>query len=230
LRVEETRLADQSSQGLLDLDSIQAEQLKEIQRKLTGFRRQRTRFRSQLDSIDLSKDEGKKTFQQDYEELLYFFPGIDVGRLEQVEAFHKRLAGILQSEIKASSRDIEAMIELATQQIEQLEAEQLKITRLPNVTKAVLEQYAAIKKELQKYQDANASYDQRIVLERRAQELKGQLDETIVTEMARITHRLNNRLEEFNNYIYDNSMKPPIAIVESASKYTYSTPDDGGRD
>ena len=228
LRVEETRLADQSSQGLLDLDSIQAEQLKEIQRKLTGFRRQRTRFRSQLDSIDLSKDEGKKTFQQDYEELLYFFPGIDVGRLEQVEAFHKRLAGILQSEIKASSRDIEAMIELATQQIEQLEAEQLKITRLPNVTKAVLEQYAAIKKELQKYQDANASYDQRIVLERRAQELKGQLDETIVTEMARITHRLNNRLEEFNNYIYDNSMKPPVAIVESASKYTYSTPDDGG--
>lgn len=228
LRVEETRLADQSSQGLLDLDSIQAEQLKEIQRKLTGFRRQRTRFRSQLDSIDLSKDEGKKTFQQDYEELLYFFPGIDVGRLEQVEAFHKRLAGILQSEIKASSRDIEAMIELATQQIEQLEAEQLKITRLPNVTKAVLEQYAAIKKELQKYQDANDSYDQRIVLERRAQELKGQLDATIVTEMARITHRLNNRLEEFNNYIYDNSMKPPIAIVESASKYTYSTPDDGG--
>ena len=96
------------------------------------------------------------------------------------------------------------------------------------MTKAVLEQYAAIKKELQKYQDANDSYDQRIVLERRAQELKGQLDETIVTEMARITHRLNNRLEEFNNYIYDNSMKPPIAIVESASKYTYSTPDDGG--
>lgn len=228
LLVEETRLADQSSQGLLDLDSIQAEQLKEIQRKLTGFRRQRTRFRTQLDSIDLSKSEGKKTFQQDYEELLYFFPDINVGRLEQVEAFHKRLAGILQSEIKASSRDIEAMIELATQQIEQLEAEQLKITRLPNVTKAVLEQYAAIKKELQKYQDANDSYNQRIILEKRAQEMKSRLDETILNEMSRITHRLNTKLEEFNNYIYDSSMKPPIAIVESASKYTYSTPDDGG--
>ena len=160
--------------------------------------------------------------------LTYVFPDINVGRLEQVEAFHKRLAGILQSEIKASSRDIEAMIELATQQIEQLEAEQLKITRLPNVTKAVLEQYAAIKKELQKYQDANDSYNQRIILEKRAQEMKSRLDETILNEMSRITHRLNTKLEEFNNYIYDSSMKPPIAIVESASKYTYSTPDDGG--
>lgn len=228
LRAEEMQLAERSSQGLLDLDSLQAEQLKEVQRKLSGFRRQRTRFRSQLDSIGISKEEGKKTFQQDYEELCYFFPGIDVSRLEQVEAFHKRLASILQAEIKASSRDIEAMIDLATQQIEQLEAEQLKITRLPNVSKAVLEQYAAIQKELQKYLEANESYDQRIILEKRAQEMKTRLDETILDEMARITLRLNTRLEEFNNYIYDNSMKPPIVIVESASKYTYSTPDDGG--
>lgn len=228
LHVEEMRLAERSSIGLLDLDSLQAEQLKEIQKKLSGFRRQRTRYRSQLDSISISKSEGKKTFQQDYEELRYFFPDIDVTRLEQVESFHKKLANILQAEIKASAHDIEAMIDLATRQIDQLEAEQLKITRFPNVSKAILEQYASIQKELQKYQEANNSFDQRIVLEKRAQETKVSLDKTILDEMARITHRLNTRIEEFNDFIYDKSMKPPFVIVESASKYTYSTPDDGG--
>jgi len=228
LLAEESLLAEKSSQGLLDLDSLQAERLKEVQRRLSEFRRQRTRYRSHLDRISISKEEGKKTFQQDFDELRYFFPDIDIAHLEQIEAFHKRLASILHTEIQSSTRDIEAMIELATQQIEQLEAEQLQISRTPNVTKAILEQYATIQKELQKYQDANQAYNQRIILEQQAQKAKARLDEAILAEMAQITLCLNTRLEEFNNYIYDNSMKPPMLIVESASKYSYSTPDDGG--
>lgn len=225
---EEAQLAERSSQGLLDLDSIQAEQLKDIQKRLSAFRRQRTRYRSQLDSIDLSRNEGKKSFQVDYDELLYFFPEVDVARLEQIEAFHRKLAFILRNEIQSSTHDIEAMIDLATDQIEHLEAEQLKISRIPNVTKAVLEQYATIKKELQTLQEANDSYERRTDLEEKARKLKAELDAAILREMARIQHCINTRLEEFNNYIYDGRMKAPMVIVESASKYTYYTPDDGG--
>ena len=50
----------------------------------------------------------------------------------------------------------------------------------------------------------------------------------IVEEMARIDLRLNNLMEEMNSTMYADAMKAPIINVESASSYTFYTPDDGG--
>lgn len=221
-------LAAKSSDGLLDLDSMQAEKLRELRTRLSSFRRQKTRLQGQLDVIKQSQTDSKKTFQRDYDELLFFFPEADASRLETVENFHRSLARILGGEIKDSVADIEAMIDIVSAEIKRLEEETVRIKRMPNVAMAILDEYAAIKKELQLLIDANAAFDNKERLHKAAQDERKALDDMIVEEMARIDLRLNNLMEEMNSTMYADAMKAPIINVESASSYTFYTPDDGG--
>lgn len=221
-------LAAKSSDGLLDLDSMQAEKLRELRAKLSSFRRQKTRLQGQLDVIKQSQADSKKTFQRDYDELLYFFPEADAKRLEEVENFHRSLTRILGGEIKDSVVDIEAMIEIVAAEIKRLEEETIRIKKMPNVAMAILDEYAAIKKELQLLIDANEAYDNRERLHTTAQDEKKKLDDLIVAEMAGIDLKLDGIMEEMNSTMYADAMKAPIINVESATSYTFYTPDDGG--
>ena len=221
-------LAAKSSDGLLDLDSMQAEKLRELRAKLSSFRRQRTRLQGQLDIIKQSQADSKKTFQRDYDELLYFFPEVEAKRLEEVENFHRNLTRILGGEIKDSVVDIEAMIEIVATEIKRLEEETIRIKKMPNVAMAILDEYAAIKKELQLLIDANEAYDNRERLHTIAQDEKKKLDDLIVTEMAGIDLKLDGIMEEMNSTMYEDAMKAPIINVESATSYSFYTPDDGG--
>lgn len=221
-------LAAKSSDGLLDLDSMQAEKLRELKAKLSSFRRQKTRLQGQLDIIKQSQADSKKTFQRDYDELLFFFPEADANRLETVENFHRSLTKILGGEIKDSVADIEAMIAIVSAEIKRLEDETVRIKKMPNVAMAILDEYAAIKKELQLLIDANEAYDNRERLHDTAQDEKKKLDDLIVEEMARIDLLLNNKMEEMNSTMYADAMKAPIIHVDSANSYTFYTPDDGG--
>ena len=221
-------LAAKSSDGLLDLDSMQAEKLRELRAKLSSFRRQKTRLQGQLDVIKQSQADSKKTFQRDYDELLYFFPEADAKRLEEVENFHRSLTRILGDEIKDSVVDIEAMIEIVAAEIKRLEEETIRIKKMPNVAMAILDEYAAIKKELQLLIDANEAYDNRERLHTTAQDEKKKLDDLIVAEMAGIDLKLDGIMEEMNSTMYADAMKAPIINVESATSYTFYTPDDGG--
>ena len=229
LTVEAEELAAQSSDGLLDLDSVQAEQLRNIERRLSAIKRQRTHLRTQLDDINQSKEEGKKpAAQKDYEDLLRFFPDVDEERLEEVEQFHRDLSRILKKEIKESAESIEAMIEIANDEIQSLEKAKVQISCIPNVARAVLEEYADIRKQLQLLIDANNAYDNREQLHDKAVSEQEKLDKLIVQQMARVEIKLNGLMEEMNNKLYPEAMKAPLLRVESSSKYTFETPDDGG--
>lgn len=99
---------------------------------------------------------------------------------------------------------------------------------MPNVAMAILDEYAAIKKELQLLIEANEAYDNRERLHTNAQDEKKKLDDIIIAEMAGIDLKLNGIMEEMNSTMYADAMKAPIISVESATSYTFYTPDDGG--
>jgi len=228
LEAEIEELADQSSKGLLELTSMQAEQISSIRNKIAGFRRQRSRLQAQLKGLEMSKAEGKKSFQKDYQELLVFFPDIDVNKLEQVEEFHHRISNILKGEIRENQKNLEAMISLATSKIEELEEEQLRISQLPNVAKATLEKYAELQKELQELLAANDAYKKKDELHNNTVKLEESLDKSIINEMRYIETKLNSLMDEMNETLYDVKIKPPILHTENANKYEFATEDDGG--
>lgn len=221
-------LADQSSKGLLELTSMQAEQLTEIRNKIAGFKRQRSRLQGQLAALERSKTEDKKSFQKDYRELLEFFPEIDVQKLEQIEQFHRRITQILNGEIRDKKDSLNAMIALASSRIRELEDEQLRISQLPNVEKATLEKYAELQKELLELQTANEAYKKKDELHKKTERAQETVDEVIMREMAYIEAKLNPLLERMNDTLYDVEITPPLLKTHSADKYEFYTEDDGG--
>ena len=229
LEAEVEFLADQSSKGLLELTSMQAEQISEIKTEISKFRRQRTKLEAQLRSLEISKSESKKQFQKDYRELLQFFPNVNVERLEQVEEFHRSISRILSGEMKESKDNLEAMIALAQEQISNLEEEQLRISQIPNVTRATLERYSELQKELQILRDANGAYEKKEELTNRTKKLAEDLDTIIVREMRYIETKINSLMDQMNDTLYDVKIKPPILHVKNADSYEFYTEDDGGR-
>ncbi len=222
-------LAKKSDEGLLELTSLQAEQITVIRNQIAAFRRQRSIMESQKQAIERSRAEKqRKKLQSDYQELLQFFPEIDVRRLEAVENFHRQLSSILSSELRESAQNIDAMIALSNEEIKKLEEEQKRISSIPNVNKATLERYAELQKELLELQAANETFDKKNEYKRVTENLSEALNKVIATEMRRIEAKLNPLMDEMNETLYDVRIKPPMLNTMSADLYEFSTEDDGG--
>ena len=222
-------LAKKNDEGLLELTSLQAEQIAEIRNQIAAFRRQRSILESHKHAIERSRtDKQRKKLQSNYQELLLYFPEINVQRLEAVENFHRQLASILSGELRESERNIDAMIALANEQIAKLEEEQKRISQIPNVTKATLERYAELQKELLELQSANATFEKKNELKRVTESLSETLNKAIVTEMRRVEAKINPLMDEMNETLYDVRIKPPLLNTISADLYEFSTEDDGG--
>lgn len=228
LIIEAQGLAEQSSQGLLDMDSMQAARLAELKHQLSNFRRQRTRLIFQKKSTEADQDFTKHIFRKDYDALLQFFPECNIQRLESIEQFHHSLSHVLKKELKENADSIQAMIDLATQEIKILEAQIAEIGNTPNVSKAVLERYAAVQKELQLLQEANANYEKAEELKQRARALTKKLDALILEVILVLQQEINSIMHELNYAIYNGKKTAPTLTIRDANHYVFFTPKDSG--
>ena len=195
---------------------------------MSNFRRQRTRLISQKKSVEADRDFTKHTFQKDYDALVQFFPGCNIERLESIEQFHRNLSRVLKKEFKENADSTQAMIDLATQQIKILETQIAEMGNMSNVSKAVLERYAAVQKELQHLQEANANYEKIEELRKRTKDLTQKLDSLILEVILVLQQEINGMMYELNYIIYDGKKTAPTLTIQDASHYIFFTPKDSG--
>lgn len=221
-------LASKSSGGLLDLDSLQAERLSVLQGNLSKFKRQRTRLRAQLRAMQADKELGKKSFRRTYDDLVRFFPGVDLKRIEDIDGFHKQLAGILKKEFSETEENIQATLELVEAQMHEIEAEISQMSKHTDLSKAVLEQYAAIDKELKTLKAANDNYIKTEHLSETAKAYEAELDRLVLEQIAIMQKEINDEMFKINTFIYDGRKTAPTLTISDASHYKFFTPRDGG--
>lgn len=221
-------LARKSSSGLLDLDSMQAEQLSILQGKLSNFKRQRSRLLSQLRAIRVDRDLGKKGFKRNYDDLLRFFPEVDLQRIEAIEGFHKQLAGILKKEFSETEENMQAALDLIESEMAQIEADISQMAKTTDLSKVVLEQYASIDKELKTLRAANENFIKTTELSNTAKAYEAELNRLVVEQIAIMQQEINSEMLDINNTIYGGRKTAPTLTITDASHYTFFTPRDGG--
>lgn len=221
-------LARKSTSGLLDLDSIQAEQVSVLQGKLSNFKRQRSRLLSQLRAIRVDRDLGKKGFKRNYDDLLRFFPEVDLKRIEAIEGFHKQLAGILKKEFLETEENMQAALDLIESEMAQIESEISQMAKTTDLSKVVLEQYAAIDKELKTLRSANDNFIKTTELSDVAKAYEAELNRLVVEQIAIMQQEINSEMLDINNTIYGGRKTAPTLTITDASHYTFFTPRDGG--
>lgn len=153
LQERKEKLASDSAEGLLDLDSLQASRLSEIKKKLAGLRRQRGKIRSQIRAMEVDMEIDESSFKRDYGELREFFPDADIKHIEEIDAFHRQLKSVLKSQYKDNQKKLNDAIELLDMQISVLEREVSEINDEPHLTKAVLDDYANLDREMKNLRD-----------------------------------------------------------------------------
>lgn len=229
LELQEQQLAENSSQGLLDLDSMQAQRLSELNDLLINYRRQRARVQTQLNSLRREMTEGKKSFKKTFTDLERFFPGEEFKALSDIEQFHQSLSKVLNSEFKETERDLATAYVMLGNEIVRVKEQIAEVQSIPNVTQAVLKEYARITTELNNVREANKNFKTFEELKKTASEYASTRDEVIATQLYEIQKIINDKMREITARIVKNDVqRPPTLNLEKLGKYSFSTKDDGG--
>ena len=228
LKLKAEELASKSTCGFVDLDSLQAEQVSNLQNKLSALKRQRSSTSSQLRAIQADQELGKKRFKRSYDDLARFFPEVDLQRIEDIESFHKQLTGILKQEFSDTEEHLQKTIAFLNNEIKQTEDAISEIAKKTDLSRVVLEEYASIDKELKLLEAANKNFITSSQLEEDSKNNQADLDKLIVEKIAQLQLKINNEMKSINDEIYDGKKTAPILHVADSSHYTFITPRDGG--
>ena len=229
LEQSERELAENSNQGLLDLDSMTARRLTELTEQLINYRRQKARVQTQLNAIRRDMTEQKKGFKRTFTDLERFFPGEEFRTLEDIERFHQKLAKILADEFAETEKDLATTFVLLNNEIVRIQEQITEIKNVPNVSQAILREFARITTELNNLREANQNYDELERLKKVAADYAETRDAVIHDQLLSIESAINQAMREISFAILkDATHLPPVLRLEKLGKYTFNTPNDGG--
>ncbi|MBQ8329050.1 MAG: DUF2326 domain-containing protein [Lachnospiraceae bacterium] len=226
---QERELAENSNQGLLDLDSMTARRLTDLTEQLINYRRQKARVQSQLNAVRRDMTEEKKGFKRTFTELERFFPGEEFRTLEDIERFHSKLAKILAEEFTETEKDLATTFALLNNEIVKLQEEIKEIENIPNVSQAILREFARITTELNNLREANKNFDELERLKKVAADYAETRDAVIHDQLVGIESSVNQAMRAISlSILKDATHMPPVLRLERLNKYTFNTPNDGG--
>lgn len=229
LKQQEQGLIDDSNRGLLDLDSMTAQRLSELNEALINYRRQRALVQTQLNSVRRDMTGEKRSFKRTFTDLERFFPNEEFHTLEEIEHFHQKLTKILEQEFKETERSLATTYVLLGNEIAAIQKQITEIKNVPNVSQAILSEFAQITTELNNLRKANENYDELQRLKQVATDYAKTRDAVIADELLVIENTVNQEMGSITLEILgDATHMPPVLRLEKLNKYTFRTPNDGG--
>lgn len=229
LEQQEQSLIDDNNSGLLDLDSMTAQRLSELNEALINFRRQRALVQTQLNSVRRDMTGEKRSFKRTFTDLERFFPNEEFHTLEEIEHFHQKLTKILEQEFAETERSLATTHALLSREIAAIQEQITEIKNVPNVSQAILKEFAQITTELNNLRKANRNYDELQRLKQVAADYAATRDTIIADELLIIKNTVNREMDSITLEILgDATHMPPVLKLEKLNKYTFKTPNDGG--
>ena len=229
LERQEQELAVNNNKGLLDLDSMTARRLSDLTESLINYRRQRAQIQTQLNAVRRDMTGQKRSFKKTFADLERFFPNENFYTLEEIERFHQKLSKILEEEYAETEKNLATTFELLNNEIVRIQEQITEIKNVPNVSQAILKEFARITTELNNLKQANENYDELERLKKIAADYAETRDAVIADELLAIESTVNQQMREISLTILSDAMHlPPVLRLEKLNKYTFYTPNDGG--
>jgi hypothetical protein len=91
-----------------------------------------------------------------------------------------------------------------------------------------LDQYSKITNEIKDLEAQNDSYLKLNELNDKKRRAKQALDQNIESILLEIETQINNKMEDFNDELYDEKRKAPVLKFKAYNSYSFYTPDDDG--
>lgn len=224
---EELKLTNDLDNNLLDLNSEEAEQLIQLKNQLSILKRYRSKIIG--DIVPLEEDiKGNTSLKnQKINELLDFFPEINMGKLVEVEDFHLEIRKVLKAELKKKKVELQGLLKVTEKDIEDIENKIKETTQSNNLSKTVLKKYSELQKRKETLQKENNSFDSLNALTNERDDTKKRRDDMKEEQLEELCREINNKMQEINDYIYDKRKNPPTISFDKG-QYMFKTVDDTG--
>ncbi len=170
----------------------------------------------------------KEPTNEDIEKLKSFFPGVDFERLEFVLNFHRKITGILSSEMEEEANSIENSLKAINTEIKIKEDELRKKGNHVNINADVFEEYSQQKNEIFILKSSNDRYLEDKELTDRRKRASSELTKKEKIVLNSIFQSLNEKIASYEEYIFSDDRKPPTIKMTSKSGYEYRAEQNKG--
>lgn len=181
-----------------------------------------------LKLLDISIEFGLYPTESDLTELQQYFPDTNLKKLYEVEAYHKKLANILDSEFSIERESLIAEIDELESQLTILNQELQELGNIPNLSSEYLENYSKLTATINALKEQNEAYLKESSLSKEKSEADSDLKRSTEDILIELEGKINSKMREFNNILYPDIRKAPQINLKAYNSYSFYTPDDDG--
>lgn len=209
-------------------DLSRSEEAAAINRKLASLRRNRSRMRSQLESLNINIDGHTAVTPGDLSDLAHFFPGSNIKELEQIENFHQQLRTVLNEEMSEEQSELSSSIASVEDEIDSLQEHLRSIgipTRLPT---PFLEKHAKLSMQIRDLDEQINSYTDNKKVSDAYGNAKALLKAAQEKELPRISGEINAQMTLISNDMFGPKKEVPRLDLKDGKRYTFGTSTNDG--
>lgn len=209
LTAELEELTANQDRSLAQQDTEQLDQAVKLKGQIAALKRRRTRLISQLNTVRSNMDGSMLPTNDDIQELVEFFPGVAIAKLEAIEQYHKKMQAILKDEMALEVDRLELLITGATEEMRLLEDEQRNLGIPTHVSKRFLEHVVDLERRIHALKAQNQGYSDNKQLAADIKTSRMQLATARQDKLAQIQTIINQEMVRLNDYIYDRQRYAP---------------------
>ena len=214
---------------LVGVDKDKAEEINIVKQKVIDSRRTYSRLQSEYRAVCNNSSGQFEGFEEDIMLLKSFFPSVDARKINEIESFHKKIKGILDSEIEIEKNNLSGLLEEAKRQKKQSEEELNALMQSSGGAQKLVDEISSIRAELDNLERANSIHDTNEDAKEKIKGFKEDNANTAHRQLVEIERDLNVEMEKLNEFIYKNGRKAPIInFNDEGDGYTFMVPNDSG--
>lgn len=204
----------------LNLNQLKNKQVLELREQKNKLISSENILRNKLKRIDMSLNQKSNIHPKQLKSLNNFFPNINLERIEQIESFHNKLSSILKKQFLYSKEKITNELEKFQEQMAIVDKkidENLSGIESP---KYIIDRVLDLTLEINKLENSNKVYDEKVQIDTNISESKEDLGETMTSILSDIQVKINHQMTIISEQILGKERKAPeIHLFEK--KYNF---------
>lgn len=222
------QLNGEADQQLLDLQSQRDGEVEGLFQRRHSLRTKAGIVRSRIARIEAQFGSRSLIQQTQLDQLQRFFPGTNVERIRDVEAFHEELTSILDTELDTQRQRYIDELEALTTALGHIESE-LRRKNVPvELSDDKYKEIGEVAQRVELLRQQVQAWEASVEVREQKEEAKKRLDTERPPLLKQLTDVINRQLAAFDASFYETPRIPPSLRFDENKKYEYGSPVDDG--
>lgn len=208
----------------INISEIISDELIKIREEKNKLLNERENLKSRLTRTNRTI---KKSADAGFENLLEFFPNVNVEKLDEIESFHNGICSILSNELKAARKNLEEQIKGLDKLISELNEKEEKLLNPDEELNVFIDKLIEYNSEIKNLQLENSYYLKSSEIKSDMKSKENALNEIKEQIVNDISDEINEKIKEINDLIHEDKRTAP-AMDLSYTTYDYKIYDNTG--